>query len=98
MISMFYPSSNSALVVWVGGACRRLAVLFFKLNADDVSGAVCTKLLQLCAALEAGDYATATHIQVRFRLMLVERRGAFGREIKLARPFRDARSITRTRL
>jgi len=43
---------------------KRLAHLFYKLNQGDISESVSTKLLQLCAALEIGDYNTAQHIQV----------------------------------
>lgn len=43
---------------------KRLGQLFWKLNAQQVSDGVVGKLQQLCAALDAGDYATASHIQI----------------------------------
>mmetsp|Transcript_32134 Transcript_32134/g.91150 ORF Transcript_32134/g.91150 Transcript_32134/m.91150 type:complete len:1157 (-) Transcript_32134:57-3527(-) len=44
---------------------KRLGVLFFHLNAGDVSPSVSGKLQSLCQALDAGDLATASHIQVQ---------------------------------
>lgn len=43
---------------------KRLAVLFYSLNSGDVSNKVCAKLRDLCHALDAGDFAAASHIQV----------------------------------
>ena len=43
---------------------KRLAGLLWKLNRADVSTSVCGKLLQLCAALDAGDIAGASQAQV----------------------------------
>ena len=43
---------------------KRLATLFYSLNAGDVSTKVCTKLKDLCRALDSGDFASASHIQV----------------------------------
>ncbi|KAK9829183.1 hypothetical protein WJX72_004364 [[Myrmecia] bisecta] len=43
---------------------KRLGQLFWKLNSRDVSPGVQQKLLQLCAALDAGDFNTASHVQV----------------------------------
>ena len=39
-------------------------MLLWKLNRGDVSESVCGKLLQMCAALDAGDVAGATQVQV----------------------------------
>ena len=44
---------------------KKLGALFWKLNSGDVSEVVGTKLLQLCQVLDAGDFVTATHLQVR---------------------------------
>ncbi|KAK3238801.1 hypothetical protein CYMTET_51221 [Cymbomonas tetramitiformis] len=43
---------------------KRLGTLFFKLNLGDISDSVSAKLLQLCAAVDRQDYATATQLQV----------------------------------
>jgi len=44
---------------------KRVGQLFQKLNARDVSPAVCEKLSHLCQALAHGDFKTATDIQVQ---------------------------------
>ena len=43
---------------------RKLGALFVKLNSADLSANASTKLGQLCQALNAGDYNTASQIQV----------------------------------
>ncbi|CAI5999867.1 unnamed protein product, partial [Closterium sp. NIES-64] len=43
---------------------KKLGLLLQRLNQRDVSPSVAGKLGPLCAALDAGDYATALHIQV----------------------------------
>ncbi|CAK9869335.1 unnamed protein product [Sphagnum jensenii] len=43
---------------------RKLGTLFVKLNSADLSANASMKLVQLCQALEVGDYATALQIQV----------------------------------
>ncbi|GAB2289001.1 hypothetical protein Dimus_023304 [Dionaea muscipula] len=43
---------------------RKLASLFDKLNKKDVSNNVADRLVQLCQALDTGDYSTALQIQV----------------------------------
>ncbi|KAK3253493.1 hypothetical protein CYMTET_37261 [Cymbomonas tetramitiformis] len=43
---------------------KRLGTLFFKLNLGDISDSVSAKLLQLCAAVDRQDYATASQLQV----------------------------------
>jgi protein transport protein SEC31 len=48
---------------WVEDSSKRLAGLLWKLNAADVSASVCAKLVQLCAALEAGDVPAAMAVQ-----------------------------------
>lgn len=43
---------------------KRLGQMLWKLNAGEVSPHVVQKLMQLCQSLDAGDLATASHIQV----------------------------------
>jgi protein transport protein SEC31 len=43
---------------------KRLGGLFWKLNGGQVSQHVVAKLLQLCAALDQGNWGGATHVQV----------------------------------
>jgi protein transport protein SEC31 len=43
---------------------RKLGTLFVKLNSADLSPNASMKLVQLCQALDVGDYATALQIQV----------------------------------
>jgi hypothetical protein len=43
---------------------RRIGTLFWKLNEGQVVPHVLQKLLQLCAALDAGNWPAAAHIQV----------------------------------
>jgi protein transport protein SEC31 len=43
---------------------RKLGTLFVKLNSADLSANASMKLVQLCQALDVGDYATALQIQV----------------------------------
>lgn len=44
---------------------RRIGALFWKLNEGQVAGHVLPKLMQLCGALDAGNWPAAAHIQVR---------------------------------
>ncbi|GFR43886.1 hypothetical protein Agub_g5015 [Astrephomene gubernaculifera] len=44
---------------------KKLGQLFWKLNSGEVSAGVVPKLQQLCAAIDAGDWHTANHIQVQ---------------------------------
>lgn len=48
----------------VDDASKRLAVLMWKLNRGDVSESACGKLTQMAAALDGGDVAAATQVQV----------------------------------
>ncbi|PSC76171.1 transport SEC31-like protein B isoform B [Micractinium conductrix] len=48
----------------VEDSSKKLGALFWKLNKGEVSPSVGGKLLQLCQALDAGDFVTATHVQV----------------------------------
>lgn len=43
---------------------RKLGALFLKLNSGDISKNASEKLVQLCQALDSGDYGTALQIQV----------------------------------
>ncbi|KAL3537558.1 hypothetical protein ACH5RR_000924 [Cinchona calisaya] len=43
---------------------RKLGTLFVKLNSGDISKNAAEKLIQLCQALENGDFSTALQIQV----------------------------------
>jgi protein transport protein SEC31 len=56
--------ANPARRKEVDDSSKRLAGLLWKLNQADVSASVCGKLLQLCAALDGGDVAAATQVQV----------------------------------
>lgn len=44
---------------------RRLGGLFWKLNEGQVAQHVVAKLLQMVAALDAGNWPAAQHVQVR---------------------------------
>jgi len=43
---------------------RKIGALFSKLNSGDISSNVSSKLIQLCSAIDASDFATAMHLQV----------------------------------
>ncbi|CAN6312709.1 unnamed protein product [Urochloa humidicola] len=43
---------------------RKIGALFEKLNKRDISPNVSSKLIQLCSALDNGDFAAAQHLQV----------------------------------
>lgn len=43
---------------------RKIGSLFAKLNSGDISPNAAAKLVQLCQALDAGDFAGALHMQV----------------------------------
>lgn len=44
---------------------RKIGALFAKLNSADISRNAAEKLVQLCQALDSGDFSTALQIQVR---------------------------------
>lgn len=44
---------------------KKIGQLLWRLNAGEVSGGVVPKLLQLCQAIDAADWHSANHIQVR---------------------------------
>lgn len=43
---------------------RKIGTLFAKLNSGDISKNAAEKLVQLCQALDNGDFTTALQIQV----------------------------------
>jgi protein transport protein SEC31 len=47
---------------------RKVGGLLWRLNAGEVSPGVIPKLVALCAAIDAGDWHTANHIQVSWLL------------------------------
>jgi len=51
---------------------RKLGALFLKLNSGDISKNAAEKLVQLCQALDNGDYGTALQIQVRSPLQVTD--------------------------
>eukprot|EP00898_Chlorokybus_atmophyticus_P008870 jgi/Chlat1/8985/Chrsp94S08270 len=71
---------------------KRIATLLFKLNIGDVSPGVVDKLLQLCKALDAGDFASANHLQVALTMTDWDECGvwlsALKRLLKSAQPLR----------
>lgn len=46
-------------------ASKKIGALLWRLNEGEVSPSVGSKLLQLCAAVDVGDYPTAGHVQVQ---------------------------------
>ncbi|KAL2612070.1 hypothetical protein R1flu_023762 [Riccia fluitans] len=58
------PRANPAKRREIENNSKRMGALFAKLNAADISANASSKLIQLCQALEAGDYSTALQIQV----------------------------------
>jgi protein transport protein SEC31 len=42
---------------------RKIGALFEKLTKRDISSNVSSKLIQLCSALDNGDFAAAQHLQ-----------------------------------
>lgn len=48
----------------MGDVNKRLGQLFERLNHNDISAQACGKLLQLCTALDGGDFAAASDLQV----------------------------------
>ena len=47
---------------------KKLGALFAKLNSGDISKNAAEKLVQLCQALDNGDFATALQIQVQEKI------------------------------
>lgn len=58
------PQGNPAKRREVDTNSKKLGALFVRLNSGDVSPSVASKLLQLCSALDARDYASALRVQV----------------------------------
>lgn len=60
---------------------KKLGALFAKLNSGDISKNASDKLIQLCQALDNGDFSTALQIQVAFWRILVSFGCTVGQEI-----------------
>lgn len=60
------PHANASKKREIEDNSRKIGSLFAKLNSGDISPNAASKLVQLCQALDSGDYATALHIQVCF--------------------------------
>ncbi|KAL1559573.1 transducin family protein / WD-40 repeat family protein [Salvia divinorum] len=58
------PRANPAKKREIEDNSRKLGALFAKLNTSDISKNAAEKLMQLCLALDKGDYCTALQIQV----------------------------------
>ncbi|CAL9106090.1 unnamed protein product [Musa acuminata var. zebrina] len=58
------PHANPSKKREIEDNSRRIGSLFGKLNGGDISPDAAAKLVQLCQALDAGDFAGALHIQV----------------------------------
>ncbi|RWW34757.1 hypothetical protein GW17_00000451 [Ensete ventricosum] len=58
------PHANPSRKREIEDNSRRIGSLFGKLNSGDMSPDAAAKLVQLCQALDAGDFAGALHIQV----------------------------------
>jgi protein transport protein SEC31 len=62
---------------------RKLGALFANLNSGDISKNASDKLVQLCQALDSGDFSTALQIQVHFYKIHKLDLGCKTRDIKL---------------
>ncbi|XP_078428662.1 transducin family protein / WD-40 repeat family protein [Wolffia australiana] len=58
------PHANTSKKREIEDNSRKIGSLFAKLNNGDISPNAASKLVQLCQALDVGDYASALHIQV----------------------------------
>ncbi|CAA6671881.1 unnamed protein product [Spirodela intermedia] len=58
------PHANASKKREIEDNSRKIGSLFAKLNSGDISPNAASKLVQLCQALDSGDYASALHIQV----------------------------------
>ncbi|OUZ99287.1 WD40 repeat [Macleaya cordata] len=58
------PRANPAKKREIEDNSRKLGALFAKLNSGDISKNAADKLVQLCQALDNGDFGTALQIQV----------------------------------
>nr|CAD1833504.1 unnamed protein product [Ananas comosus var. bracteatus] len=58
------PQANPAKKREIEDNSRKIGSLFAKLNSGDISPNAASKLIQLCSALDAGDFAAAMHLQV----------------------------------
>ena len=62
--SLPYPRAPPVKKREMDDNTRKVGQLFWRLNAGEVSAGVLPKLAQLCAAVDAGDWHVANHIQV----------------------------------
>lgn len=60
------PRANPAKKREIDDNSKKIGALFAKLNSNDISKNAVEKLVQLCQALDNGDYSTALQIQVLF--------------------------------
>ncbi|RWW81102.1 hypothetical protein BHE74_00010530 [Ensete ventricosum] len=67
------PHANPSRKREIEDNSRRIGSLFGKLNSGDMSPDAAAKLVQLCQALDAGDFAGALHIQVGERYGFLEK-------------------------
>ncbi|XP_011088124.1 protein transport protein SEC31 homolog B [Sesamum indicum] len=58
------PRANPAKKREIEDNSKKLGALFAKLNSGDISKNAAEKLIQLCQALDSGDFASALQIQV----------------------------------
>lgn len=59
------PRANPAKKREIEDNSKKLGALFAKLNNGDISKNAAEKLVQLCQALDNGDFGTALQIQVQ---------------------------------
>lgn len=62
------PRANPAKKREIDDNSKKIGALFAKLNSNDISKNAVEKLVQLCQALDNGDFSTALQIQVLFLL------------------------------
>ncbi|KAL8154969.1 hypothetical protein AgCh_000362 [Apium graveolens] len=60
------PRANPAKKREIDDNSKKIGALFAKLNSNDISKNAVEKLVQLCQALDNGDFSTALQIQVVF--------------------------------
>ncbi|XP_078170862.1 protein transport protein SEC31 homolog B-like isoform X3 [Carex rostrata] len=58
------PQANPSKKREIDDNSKKIGALFVKLNGGDISPSVASKLVQLCLALDNGDFASALQLQV----------------------------------
>jgi protein transport protein SEC31 len=58
------PQANPSKKREIDDNSKKIGALFLKLNGGDISPSVASKLVQLCLALDNGDFASALQLQV----------------------------------